>query len=83
MKLSERGNSCWPCDTALGCFLLQRTALYENAEVVRSRDPEVLAALDIVIDVGAVYDPENNRFDHHQRGFEEEEPRACKTMLAR
>ena len=38
---------------------------------MRSRDPEVLAACDIVIDVGAVYEPENNRFDHHQRGFEE------------
>ena len=59
------------CDEALGCFLLKRTAAFENAEVVRSRDPEVLAACDIVIDVGAVYEPENNRFDHHQRGFEE------------
>jgi len=59
------------CDEALGCFLLQRTAAYENAEVVRSRDPEVLGTVDVVIDVGAVYEPENNRFDHHQRGFEE------------
>jgi uncharacterized UPF0160 family protein len=24
-----------------------------------------------VIDVGATYEPEKNRFDHHQRGFEE------------
>lgn len=59
------------CDEALGCFLLQHTAAYENAEVVRTRDPDTLSQLDIVIDVGAVYAPETNRFDHHQRGFEE------------
>ena len=59
------------CDEALGCFLLQHTAAYDKAEVVRSRDPEVLSTMDVVIDVGAVYEPENNKFDHHQRGFEE------------
>ena len=45
------------CDEALGCFLLQRTAKFGGAEVVRSRDPEVLKDLDVVIDVGGVYDP--------------------------
>jgi len=59
------------CDEALGCFLLQHTAAYENSEVVRTRDSEVLKGLDIVIDVGATYEPANNRFDHHQRGFDE------------
>ena len=37
----------------------------------RSRDPVVLDACDIVVDVGAVYDESNQRFDHHQRGFQE------------
>lgn len=45
------------CDEALGCFLLQRTAKFAGGEVVRSRDPEVLKDLDVVIDVGGVYDP--------------------------
>ncbi len=27
--------------------------------------------MDIVVDVGGVYDAEKFRFDHHQRGFEE------------
>jgi uncharacterized UPF0160 family protein len=27
--------------------------------------------LDIVVDVGGVYSPENHRYDHHQRGFNE------------
>jgi uncharacterized UPF0160 family protein len=39
--------------------------------VVRTRDEAELAKCDIVVDVGAVYDPARLRFDHHQRGFEE------------
>ena len=42
--------------------------LYPEAEVVRTRDKELIKAADIVVDVGQVYDPENNRFDHHQIG---------------
>lgn len=37
--------------------------------MVRSRDPDVLAQCDIVIDVGGVYDAAALRFDHHQREF--------------
>lgn len=32
---------------------------------------QVLDTCDIVVDVGGVYNPKTNRFDHHQRGFEE------------
>ncbi len=31
--------------------------------------PDILATCNIVVDVGAVYDPESFRFDHHQREF--------------
>lgn len=41
-----------------------------NVEIVRSRDPAGFAKADVVVDVGGVYDPENGRFDHHQRGCE-------------
>ena len=44
---------------------------FADAPVVRTRDPAVLADLDIIVDVGGVYDPETHRYDHHQRGFEE------------
>ena len=47
------------CDEALGCYLLKQTKQFREAEIVRSRDPETLGACDIVIDVGAVYEPEN------------------------
>lgn len=39
-----------------------------NVEIVRSRDPEVWATGDYVVDVGGVYDHANGRYDHHQEG---------------
>lgn len=45
------------CDEALGCFLLRQTKVYKDAEIVRTRDESVLSELDIVIDVGGIYDP--------------------------
>lgn len=39
---------------------------YPDATIVRSRDPELVASADIVVDVGHIYDPGNMRFDHHQ-----------------
>lgn len=32
---------------------------------------QVLDSLDAVVDVGGVYDPARDRFDHHQKGFHE------------
>jgi len=40
---------------------------YFFAAVCRTRDPGELAKCDVVVDVGAVYNPENHRYDHHQR----------------
>ncbi|KKU79348.1 MAG: hypothetical protein UY04_C0011G0014 [Parcubacteria group bacterium GW2011_GWA2_47_7] len=37
-------------------------------EVIRTRDQKIIDAADYVVDVGAIYDPETNRFDHHQHG---------------
>lgn len=37
-------------------------------EIVRSRDPEVLARADVRVDVGQRHDPASGDFDHHQRG---------------
>ncbi|KAJ2927140.1 hypothetical protein H1R20_g9941, partial [Candolleomyces eurysporus] len=59
------------CDEALAVFLLKQTEAYRGADVVRTRDPATLDGCDIVVDVGAVYDPARQRFDHHQRGFGE------------
>lgn len=39
----------------------------QDAEVVRTRDPQRLAQCNVVVDVGGEYDPERHRYDHHQR----------------
>jgi len=57
------------CDEALGIWMLRVLPKWTDARLIRSRDKEVLAPLDIVIDVGGSYSPADNRFDHHQRGF--------------
>eukprot|EP01127_Copromyxa_protea_P020707 TRINITY_DN694_c0_g1_i1.p1 TRINITY_DN694_c0_g1~~TRINITY_DN694_c0_g1_i1.p1 ORF type:complete len:339 (-),score=97.73 TRINITY_DN694_c0_g1_i1:20-1036(-) len=57
------------CDEALACFMLHQTAEFKDAEIVRTRNPEILKTLDIVVDVGAVYDPATHRYDHHQGTF--------------
>ncbi len=41
---------------------------YPNAEISRTRDEAVIASADIVADVGGLYAPDKNRFDHHQIG---------------
>mmetsp|Transcript_41404 Transcript_41404/g.107258 ORF Transcript_41404/g.107258 Transcript_41404/m.107258 type:complete len:354 (-) Transcript_41404:120-1181(-) len=57
-------------DEALACYLLKElTPKYAGANIVRTRDQAVIEKADIVVDVGGVYDPETNRFDHHQRSF--------------
>ncbi|XKL64195.1 hypothetical protein PGB90_004281 [Kerria lacca] len=56
------------CDEVLGCFLLK--ILFPQASIIRSRDIKNFSECDIVIDVGGVYDPEQHRYDHHQKSFE-------------
>lgn len=55
------------CDEALACFMLK--ILHPTAKLLRSRDSNILNTCDFVVDVGNVYDPEHNRFDHHQKLF--------------
>ncbi len=51
--------------TALTILLDNRGEKYE---IVRTRDLEIIKTGDFVVDVGWEYDPDNNRFDHHQEG---------------
>ncbi|TQD87728.1 hypothetical protein C1H46_026732 [Malus baccata] len=55
---------------------------FSNAEIVRTRDPQVLEGLDAVLDVGGVYDPCRDRYDHHQKGFVEVFGHGFKTKLS-
>lgn len=57
------------CDEALAIAMLRLLPQYQDAVVVRTRDLAKLAQCQVVVDVGAEYDPARLRFDHHQRGF--------------
>ncbi|KAJ1957646.1 metal-dependent protein hydrolase [Linderina pennispora] len=70
------------CDEALACYMLRQLPEYKDATITRSRDPATLDACDIVVDVGGVYDHENKRYDHHQRGFDEQFSEKFKTKLS-
>lgn len=54
-------------DEVFACAVL--SILHDgNVEIVRSREPEVWATGDYVVDVGGIYDASAGRFDHHQEG---------------
>lgn len=58
-------------DEALACFMLKLLPEYQSANIVRTRNPSLIEKADIVVDVGAVYDPDSYRYDHHQKSFME------------
>jgi len=43
-------------------------SILPSFKLIRTRDLALIAKADIVIDVGGEYDPDTDRFDHHQRG---------------
>jgi len=42
--------------------------IFPSFTLIRTRDSELIAGADIVLDVGGEYAPDKGRFDHHQRG---------------
>lgn len=59
------------CDEVLAVFMLRNHPKFKSHGLLRTRDQELLDQCDIVVDVGAVYDPSRQRFDHHQSTFQE------------
>ncbi|GFS39368.1 metal-dependent protein hydrolase [Actinidia rufa] len=51
--------------------MIRITNNFSAAEILRTRGPLVLETLDAVLDVGGVYDPSRDSYDHHQKGFKE------------
>lgn len=77
-KLICTHSGSFHADDALGVAMLM--TLFPSAEVVRSRDPDVWAKADILVDVGGEHDVSRARFDHHQKGFNRKRP--CGTPYA-
>jgi len=40
----------------------------EPFEIIRTRDNKIVEESDFVVDIGGIYNPDKNRFDHHQEG---------------
>ncbi len=59
-------NGNFHADDVFGIAALK--VLYPEMTLIRTRDLKVIEKADIVIDVGGIYDPDTNRFDHHQKG---------------
>ena len=53
-------------DEALAVWMLKQTNDFKGASLIRTRDPAKLAECSVVVDVGGVYDPAQQRYDHHQ-----------------
>ena len=65
-------NGIFHADDVASMVLL--TTLNPTIKYCRTRDKDILDSLDCVIDVGDVYDPSIQRFDHHGKFFEERYP---------
>ena len=50
-------------------YALLRVFLGDELELVRTREPAIIARADIAIDVGGEYDASRGRFDHHQQSY--------------
>ncbi len=66
-KLIVTHGGSFHSDDIFACAVLS-LYLGGNIKIVRTRDSEIIETADFVVDVGGVYDPLNNRFDHHQKG---------------
>jgi len=71
MKMLRIGthSGTFHADEVLACAMLKILPKFQKSEIIRTRDPKELESCDIVVDVGGVYDPATNRFDHHQKTF--------------
>ena len=64
MKKIGTHNGVFHADDVFACATL--SLIFPDSEIVRSRDPKILASCDFRVDVGGKYDPSTNDFDHHQ-----------------
>lgn len=66
-------NGSFHADDVFGVAVLLEIERLKGAtpvELVRTRDPEIIAKADYAVDVGGIWDPATGRFDHHQKGFD-------------
>lgn len=76
MKTLVTHNGKFHADDIFACAVLQLhlDKQSETYQVIRTRDPQIIASGDYVFDVGGEYNAPLNRFDHHQIGRAGERP---------
>lgn len=69
MKKLVTHNGKYHTDDIFACATIQ--LMLDNQkidyEIIRTRDDQIIKTGDYVFDVGGIYDPTKNRFDHHQK----------------
>ena len=68
MKTVVTHNGKFHSDDVFAVAMLQLFFGLDSISVTRTRDENEIENSDIVVDVGHEYDPERERFDHHQPG---------------
>lgn len=72
-KLLVTHNGSFHSDDVFACatlsLLLEKKG--EKFKVIRTRDEKIIKTGDYVFDVGGIYNPRKNKFDHHQVSFKE------------
>lgn len=71
MKLITH-NDRFHADDVFATAALQLLFGDQITEIIRTRDEKVFPTADIIYDVGGEYNEEENKFDHHQAGYDEE-----------
>lgn len=69
-KILVTHDGSFHADDVFACAILQiyLENIGESFKIIRTRDEEIINKADYVFDVGNIYDPDKNRFDHHQKG---------------
>lgn len=70
-KLIGTHSGVFHCDEVLALSILKYSNDFNNGLIVRSRSDAIHHKMDILVDVGSIFDPETYRFDHHQRSFDQ------------
>mmetsp|Transcript_73940 Transcript_73940/g.190816 ORF Transcript_73940/g.190816 Transcript_73940/m.190816 type:complete len:366 (+) Transcript_73940:109-1206(+) len=56
-------------DEAMACAMLKCLPAYVGMPILRTRNQAEIEKAKVVVDVGGTYEPEKNRYDHHQKTF--------------
>ena len=69
VKIIGTHSGAFHADEVLACVMLRYTNEFKDANVIRTRNPDIWKLCNILCDVGGEFNVEKNQFDHHQKEF--------------